>query len=254
MHDAVIEVEHLHKRYGRVTAVDQVSFIVRAGTIFTIVGPNGAGKTTTLACIEGLCAPDGGRVRVLGLDPVRDRRALYQRVGVQLQEDGLPRWIRVAEAFALYASLYRAPARPREILARCGLERRAQSFYGELSGGQKRRVLLGLALLGRPALLVLDEPTSGLDPQARFDVWQFLKEQRDLGATIILTTHAMDEAYEHSDTLCLIDRGRVLAQGAPRDLVHAHRLAVSMSGARPSNLEDLYLYLTGRGYREDVQR
>jgi ABC-2 type transport system ATP-binding protein len=231
----VIEVEHLHKRHGGKVAVEDIGFSAGPGAILAIVGPNGAGKTTTVECIEGLRRPDRGRVRVLGLDPARDRRRLYERVGVLLQSDNLPRRQRIIEAFEVHAGLYDAPAQVAEILDACRLRGKERAFYGTLSGGQKRLAGIGLALLGNPEVLLLDEPTTGLDPRARRDVWQLLRDRRDRGATILLTTHSIEEAEALCDTLCMIDRGRVIALGSPRDLLEAQRRA---------SLLDLYLFMT----------
>jgi len=163
---AVIEVQHLHKRYGKTVAVDDISFAVEQGEIFGILGPNGAGKSTTVECIEGLRAPDRGQITVLGLDPQRDRAELTQRLGVQLQDSQLPDQLRVAEALELYSAFYRTPADWRELMDVLGLAGKANTRFGKLSGGQKQRLSIALALVGSPQVAVLDELTTGLDPQA----------------------------------------------------------------------------------------
>jgi ABC-2 type transport system ATP-binding protein len=214
----VIEVERLHKRYGEVTAVDEVSFAVQEGEIFGILGPNGAGKTTTVECISGLRSPDGGRVRVLGLDPIGDRDELHQSVGVQLQEAGLPDKLQVGEVMALFASFYRDPADVAGLLRRLGLAEKATARYKKLSGGQKQRLAIALALVGNPKVVVLDELTTGLDPHARRETWDLVEQVRDAGVTVLLVTHFMEEAERLCDRLALIDHGRVVAVDTPDGL------------------------------------
>ncbi|MDO3703892.1 ABC transporter ATP-binding protein [Micromonospora sp. C28SCA-DRY-2] len=215
----VIEVTNLHKRYGDVVAVDDVSFTVEAGEIFGILGPNGAGKTTTVECVAGLRSPDRGRVSVLGLDPRRDATQLRERVGVQLQESQLPDQLRVGEALELYASFYRDPADPGELIDKLGLGEKRKTPYKKLSGGQKQRLSIALALVGNPEIAILDELTTGLDPQARRDTWALIEQVRDSGVTIVLVTHFMEEAERLCDRLAVIDRGRVVALDSPAGLV-----------------------------------
>ncbi|GHE86887.1 multidrug ABC transporter ATP-binding protein [Amycolatopsis deserti] len=215
----IIEVEHLHKRYGAKVAVEDVSFTVEKGEIFGILGPNGAGKTTTVECLEGLRRPDGGTVRVLGLDPRRDTAELRRRLGVQLQETELPDRLRVGEALELYASFYPDPADPEALMAELGLTGVRDSAYRKLSGGQKQRVSIALALIGKPEVAVLDELTTGLDPQARRDTWEVIEGIRARGVTILLVTHFMAEAERLCDRLAVIDRGRVVAVDTPAGLV-----------------------------------
>ncbi|MEU8010516.1 ABC transporter ATP-binding protein [Micromonospora parva] len=215
----VIEVTKLHKRYGDLVAVDEVSFAVEAGEIFGVLGPNGAGKTTTVECVSGLRVPDGGGVSVLGLDPRRDAAQLRQRVGVQLQESQLPDQLRVAEALELYASFYRDPADPAELIERLGLGEKRNTAYKKLSGGQKQRLSIALALVGNPEIAILDELTTGLDPQARRDTWSLIEQVRSSGVTIVLVTHFMEEAERLCDRIAVIDRGRVVALDTPAGLV-----------------------------------
>jgi len=215
----IIEVANLHKRYGDVVAVDDVSFEVEEGEIFGILGPNGAGKTTTVESIVGMRQPDGGTIRVLGLDPRRDRAELRRRVGVQLQESELPEKITVAEALDLYASFYADPADPRALLDELGIADKADARFDKLSGGQKQRLSIALALVGKPTIAVLDELTTGLDPRARRDTWQLVEDVRARGVTIILVTHFMDEAERLCDRLAVIDSGRVVAVDSPAGLV-----------------------------------
>ncbi|MDG9673515.1 ABC transporter ATP-binding protein [Micromonospora sp. DH14] len=215
----VIEVTRLHKRYGDLVAVDEVSFAVEAGEIFGVLGPNGAGKTTTVECVAGLRVPDGGGVSVLGLDPRRDAAQLRQRVGVQLQESQLPDRLRVAEALEMYASFYSNPADPAALIDKLGLGEKRNTAYKKLSGGQKQRLSIALALVGNPEIAILDELTTGLDPQARRDTWGLIEQVRDSGVTIVLVTHFMEEAERLCDRVVVIDHGRVVAQDSPAGLV-----------------------------------
>jgi ABC-2 type transport system ATP-binding protein len=214
----MIEVQHLHKQYGDVVAVDDVSFTVREGEIFGILGPNGAGKTTTVECLAGLREPDRGQLSVLGLDPQRDRAELTQRVGVQLQESRLPDRLRVAEALELFCSLYRDPADGYELMEVLGLAGKARTPFAKLSGGQKQRLSIALALIGNPRVAVLDELTTGLDPQARRDTWELIERVRERGVTIVLVTHFMEEAERLCDRVAVIAKGRVAALDTPAAL------------------------------------
>jgi ABC-2 type transport system ATP-binding protein len=215
---AVIEVRNLHKRYGAHVAVDDVSFAVEQGEIFGILGPNGAGKTTTVECVEGLRTPDRGEIRVLGLDPLRDRAELTQRLGVQLQDGRLPDRLRVGEALRLYGSFYRRPADPQALADALGLSGVRRTPYAALSGGQKQRLSIALALIGSPEVAVLDELTTGLDPQARRDTWDLIQDVRARGVTILLVTHFMAEAERLCDRVAVIDGGRVVALDSPAAL------------------------------------
>ncbi|MGB2568722.1 ATP-binding cassette domain-containing protein [Micromonospora citrea] len=214
-----IEVEHLHKRYGDKVAVDDVSFTVEQGEIFGVLGPNGAGKTTTVECVQGLRRADRGTVRVLGLDPVRDRAEVRQRVGAQLQESQLPDKLRVREALDLYRSFYRNRADIDELLADLGLAGQRDTAFHKLSGGQKQRLSVALALVGRPEIAILDELTTGLDPQGRRDTWDLVESIRDRGVTVVLVTHFMEEAERLCDRLAIIDSGRVVAIDTPSGLL-----------------------------------
>ncbi|WP_134731042.1 ABC transporter ATP-binding protein [Amycolatopsis nivea] len=216
---AIIEVESLVKRYGGQTVVDGVSFTVEPGEIFGILGPNGAGKTTTVECVEGLRRPDGGTIRVCGLDPQRDDAELRQVLGGQLQESELPDKLKVGEALQLYSSFYRDPADWRELAGILTLETKLGTQFRRLSGGQKQRLSIALALLGNPQVAVLDELTTGLDPQARRDVWGLVERIRARGVTILLVTHFMEEAERLCDRLAVIDAGQVVAVDSPAGLV-----------------------------------
>jgi ABC-2 type transport system ATP-binding protein len=215
----IIEVRNLRKQYPNHLAVDDVSFEVAEGEIFGILGPNGAGKTTTVECVAGLRAPDGGTVRVTGLDPQRDRDELRRVLGMQLQSATLPEKIKVWEALDLYASFYPDPADWRELMERVGLSDKRDTTFKKLSGGQRQRLSVALALVGRPRVAVLDELTTGLDPQARRDTWELVEQIRDSGVTIVLVTHFMEEAERLCDRLALIDVGKVVATDTPAGLV-----------------------------------
>jgi ABC-2 type transport system ATP-binding protein len=215
----VIEVEHLGKRYGSTVAVEDVSFEVQEGEIFGIIGPNGAGKTTTVECLEGLRAPDTGRVRVLGLDPERNSHELRRRIGCQLQESALPDRIRVREALDLFASVIAGGTDPRTLMSRWHLDGRASTSFGALSGGQQQRLFVALALLNNPEVVFLDEITQGLDPAARRIAWDLIREIREGGTTVVLVTHFMDEAERLCDRLAVLTDGRVVAIDGPQGLI-----------------------------------
>jgi ABC-2 type transport system ATP-binding protein len=235
--DAAVSVERLTKRYGHTTAVEDVSFEVEPGEVFGVVGPNGAGKTTILECIEGLRRPDGGRVRVLGLDPWRDRYAVRECIGVQLQTAALPERIRVGEAIALFADLYRRRGDPGAALRRVGLADRRASAVAHLSGGQRQRLFIALALVHEPEVLFLDELTTGLDPQARRDVWALVGDIRSTGATIVLTTHFMEEAERLCDRVAIVDRGRLVALDTVERLIASLGAERRVSFTHPGRLD-----------------
>ena len=236
-----ITVEHLVKRYGRLAAVDDVSFSVEEGEIFGVIGPNGAGKTTTVECISGLRVPDAGSVSVRGLSPQRDRDRICEFVGVQLQESELPPRLRVGEAVRLFASFYPDPLDPHEVLEALSIEDIAHAPFKSLSGGQKQRLSIALALVGRPTLAILDELTTGLDPEARRETWAFIERLRRRGVTVILVTHFMDEAETLCDRVALIVQGRIRVLGTPEEI--AAQAGVSRVRFVPSaDVEDETLY------------
>ena len=237
----VIEVAHLHKVYGADTAVDDVSFTVDEGEIFGILGPNGAGKTTTVECVAGLRSPDGGTVSVLGLDPRRDRDALRQVLGVQLQESGLPDKLTVREALHLFASFYDHPADAGPLMDRLGLADKADARYKHLSGGQKQRLAIALAMVGNPRVVVLDELTTGLDPHARRTTWELVEQVRAGGVTVVLVTHFMEEAERLCDRVALIDSGRVVAVDTPAGLAGRAGEAQRMRFRPSAPLDDALL-------------
>jgi ABC-2 type transport system ATP-binding protein len=216
---AVIEVEGLIKTYNDRNVVDGVSFSVAAGEIFGIVGPNGAGKTTIVESVEGLRRPDGGSVRVLGLEPIADRMQITQRVGAQLQESRLQDKVRVGEVLDTYTSFYENPADWHELMDRFGLQGKEKTRYRDLSGGQKQRLSAALALVGSPEVAILDELTTGLDPAARRSTWDTVERIRDSGVTVVLVTHFMDEAERLCDRIMVVVDGRTVATETPAGLI-----------------------------------
>ena len=213
-----ISVAGLQKRYGDTVAVAGLDFDVEAGKVFGLLGPNGAGKTTTVEILEGYRAPDAGTVRVLGLDPVGDGASLRPRIGVMLQEGGLYPGLRPRELLRLFAAYYDNPDDPDALLDLVGLRDSVRTYVRRLSGGQAQRLSLACALIGRPEVLFLDEPTAGMDPHARATTWQLVRDLREKGTTILLTTHAMDEAEQLCDRVAIISAGRLAAIGTPGEL------------------------------------
>jgi ABC-2 type transport system ATP-binding protein len=213
--EVAVTVQDLVKKYGRLVAVNGVSFFIREGEIFGIIGPNGAGKTTTVECISGLRAPDAGSISVYGISPQKDRNKIREFVGVQLQESLLPPRLRVGEAVRLFASFYADPLDPAELLETLGMTHMEHVAFKKLSGGQKQRLSIALALVGNPRIAILDELTTGLDPEARRETWSLISRMRDRGVTVILVTHFMDEAETLCDRLALIDHGSVIALDTP---------------------------------------
>ena len=218
----VIAVSKLGKRYGSTVAVDDVSLEVFEGEIFGLIGPNGAGKTTTMECVEGNRVPDKGTISVLGLDPQRDANELRQRIGVQHQEAHLQKRIKVWEAVDLWRSLYTKVVDADALLSRLGLEAKRSAWFMTLSGGQKQRLFIALALIHEPEVVFLDELTTGLDPQARRAIWALVTGIRDLGTTVFLTTHLMEEAERLCDRVAIIEHGRLIEVGTPDELVQKH--------------------------------
>jgi ABC-2 type transport system ATP-binding protein len=238
----VVEVVDLRKRYGKVVAVDGISFTVGKGEIFGIVGPNGAGKSTTVECLAGLREKDSGTVSVLGLDLLREGRKLRERIGVQLQEAALPDDIKVWEALDLYASFYRSSTDWERLLEQWGLAQKRNTRFENLSGGQKQRLFISLALVNEPELVFLDEITTGLDPQARRLTWDLVREIRARGATVLLVTHSMEEAEKLCDRVAIIDDGRVVALDSPEVLVQegAQEASVRLEGVDGFDPADLH--------------
>jgi ABC-2 type transport system ATP-binding protein len=216
-----IEVEGLVKSYGPARAVDGLTLSVERGQILALLGPNGAGKTTTVEILEGYRRADAGRVRVLGLDPWTEAAALKPRIGLMLQQGGVYPAAYPLEMLRLLASFYRRPRDPARLLAKVGLSGSARTRFRRLSGGQKQRLLLALALVGRPEVLFLDEPTAAMDPQARRATWDLILAERAEGATVVLTTHFMEEAERLADRVAIVDQGRLVALDSPRALLEA---------------------------------
>jgi ABC-2 type transport system ATP-binding protein len=219
----VIQVSGVRKTYGRLVAVDEVSFEVNEGEIFGLIGPNGAGKTTTMECIEGIRKPDGGTIAVLGLDPARDVYKLQKRIGVQLQLAQLQKRIKVWEAVDLWAALYGKSAVDGDrLLDQLGLAEKRDAWFMTLSGGQKQRLFIALALINDPEVVFLDELTTGLDPQARRAIWDLVRGIRERGKTVFLTTHLMEEAERLCDRVAIIEHGRIIDIDKPQSLVKRH--------------------------------
>jgi len=213
-----IVVDKLTKIYGSNRVVDQLQFSVQRGEVFALLGPNGAGKTTTVEILEGYRTPSSGSVRVLGLNPIRNGQALKPQIGIMLQQDGLYPGLTAREVLRLFAGYYKHPQSVDDLLERVGLSAAAKTRCRRLSGGQKRRLALAVALVGNPTLLFLDEPTAGMDPQARLATWEIIRDLKRNGATVLLTTHLMDEAERLADRVAIIDHGRLIALDTPTGL------------------------------------
>jgi ABC-2 type transport system ATP-binding protein len=213
-----IEVSGLRKAYGNLEAVRGVDFTIEEGEVFGLLGPNGAGKTTTVEILEGYRNRDSGEVRVLGHDPARPGPDFRERIGVVLQQSEMWPNLTVRETHAIFAGYYHAPRDVDEVIALVGLQEKAGERVKSLSGGQKRRLDLGIALIGDPDLVFLDEPTTGFDPQARRAAWQMIRSLRSLGKTVLLTTHYLDEAEQLSDRVAVMREGQIVRVGTPAEL------------------------------------
>jgi ABC-2 type transport system ATP-binding protein len=233
-----LRVTDLHKSYGDVVAVDGLDLTVGAGECFGLLGPNGAGKTTTIEICEGLTEPDAGEVEVLGRRWNGDERELRERLGIQLQETQLAEKLTVEETVRLFRSFYARGRDVNEVIDVVQLGEKRDARIGKLSGGQKQRLALACAIVGDPELLFLDEPTTGLDPQSRRQLWDLIVELRASGRSIVLTTHYMDEAEKLCDRVAIVDHGRVIALGSPRELIASlgaeHVVEFTVAGAAPS--------------------
>jgi len=218
MPNPVLQVRNLIKRYGDVEAVRGISFEVAEGEVFGLLGPNGAGKTSTIEILEGLRTPDGGDISVCGYDPRTHGEQLKHEIGAALQSTSLPDKIRVYEAIRLFASFYQRRRNVDDLLKRFGLEEKRTAFYSQLSGGQKQRLALAIALVNDPKVLFLDEPTAGLDPQVRREIYDIIEELKRERKTIVLTTHYIEEAEKLCDRVAIVDHGKLIIEGTPREL------------------------------------
>ena len=235
MGEPIIQVEDLYKSYGDVEAVRGVSFAVQEGEVFGLLGPNGAGKTSCVEILEGLRTADRGRVRVCGLDPETSGERFKEKIGAVLQSTSLPDKLRVKEAIELFAQFYRKRANTDDLLRRFQLDEKRTAFYSHLSGGQKQRLALAMALVNDPEVVFLDEPTAGLDPQVRREIYDIIEELKRGKKTVLLTTHYIEEAERLCDRVAIVDHGRVIAQGTPRELKHrsAGTTRIEVRLARP---------------------
>jgi ABC-2 type transport system ATP-binding protein len=254
---AAIEVRDLRKDYGPVEAVRGVSFDVERGEVFGLLGPNGAGKTTTVEILEGYRDRSGGDVRVLGHDPAERDRQLQQRVGIVLQSCGIYPRVTVREAIEHFSKAYDRPRDPDETIQLVGLGEKADARTKELSGGQRRRLDLALALVGDPELVFLDEPTTGFDPAARRTAWGVVRALKELGKTVLLTTHYLDEAQELSDRVAIVKEGRIVAEGPPDQLgpgASRYRVSYLSDGRRVEHQTDDPTELLHRLTRDAIAR
>jgi ABC-2 type transport system ATP-binding protein len=255
--ELAIEVSDLRKSYGPVEAVRGVSFGVERGEVFGLLGPNGAGKTTTVEILEGYRKRSAGAVWVLGQDPEERDRRVQERVGIVLQSCGFYPRVTVREAVEHFAKAYPSPRDPRETIALVGLEEKADARAGRLSGGQKRRLDLALALVGDPELVFLDEPTTGFDPAARRTAWNVVGRLKELGKTVVLTTHYLDEAQALADRVAIVKDGRIVAEGPPGELGPGrsrYRVSYLSGGRRVEHLTDDPTELLHRLTRDAIAR
>jgi ABC-2 type transport system ATP-binding protein len=222
MNEVCIKVENLNKYFGDVKAVDGISFEVESGTIFGLLGPNGAGKTTTIENLIGLLSRDGGKIDILGFDPEKDKEKLQEKIGAQLQSPALFDKLTVKEMVSLFASFYTNPFSIEDAIEMVELNLKNDDYVESLSGGQKHRLAVALAIVSNGEIIFLDEPTTGLDPQSRRKVWSVIKKLKKLGKTIFMTTHYMEEAEKLCDQLLIIDHGQVLERGKPAELIEKH--------------------------------
>ena len=233
----VIVADNVTRAYGKFTAVDGVSFHVAQGELVALLGSNGAGKTSLLEVLQGSTRSNGGRVQVFGLDPIVDRATIRQRSGIMLQEAGFAKDLTVRETLVMWAGTLTAPRPVEESLAMCSLENRANIRVGSLSGGERRRLDLAMATLGRPELLFMDEPTTGLDPAVRQHTWELVRRMLNEGSTVLLTTHYMEEAEELADRILIMDRGRILTEGSVADIVARHPCEITFTDVEISDVE-----------------
>jgi len=251
MVNKIISVKNLTKSYGNFQAVKSISFDVFEGEIFGLLGPNGAGKSTTLEIIETLRDKSGGEVTVDGFDLDRQPAQIKKIIGVQLQTSGFYPHLNLIELIRLFSGLYNRSVDPMELLRKVNLEDKAKNKAKELSGGQRQRFSIATTLINKPRIVFLDEPTTGLDPQARRNLWDLIREIRDNGATVILTTHYMDEAEQLCDRIAIMDEGRIIKLDSPDKMIDE---LVDSGFEKPkqvksANLEDVFIHLTGREMR-----
>jgi ABC-2 type transport system ATP-binding protein len=249
-----VEVRGLRKTYGDVVAVDGLDLEIRTGECFGLLGPNGAGKTTAIEICEGLLAQDSGDVVVLGRRWRDDGDDLRQRIGVQLQETQLSEKLTVSETIALFRSFFDRRRSVDDVIAAVELGEKRRARVGTLSGGQKQRLAIACALVGDPELVFLDEPTTGLDPQSRRQLWELIEHFRSTGRTIVITTHYMDEAERLCDRVAIVDHGKVIAVGSPRELIDTigvKHAPPPQPRATSATLEDVFVALTGRHLRDE---
>lgn len=242
--DPILSVRNLKKAYNGNPAVREISFDIPPGTCFGLLGPNGAGKTTTVEIMEKILEPDRGEVLYRGAPRTGQ---FSQEIGIQFQQTQLMDYLTVAETLKTFAAFYRRPLEVEAVVSMCRLEEIRDRMTDKLSGGQRQRVLLGLALVNDPELIFLDEPSTGLDPQARLNVWEIIRQVKSRGRTVVLTTHYMEEAQHLCDTVAIMDRGRIIESGSPRDLIQKHCPDMD---AQDRNLESVFLKLTGKHLRE----
>jgi ABC-2 type transport system ATP-binding protein len=252
MQETIITVKDLKKNYGSFEAVKGISFEVMQGEIFGLLGPNGAGKSTTLEIIETLRDKSSGKVLVDGIDLDKDPDKIKKIIGVQLQASGFYPGLNLTELIILFGGLYNQKVMPAEFLKLVNLEDKAKSKYKELSGGQKQRFSIATTLINKPRIIFLDEPTTGLDPQARRNLWDLVRDIRNKGTTVIITTHYMDEAEQLCDRVAIMDEGKIIAFDSPDKLIDQ---LVATGFERPkltksANLEDVFIHLTGKDFRD----
>lgn len=248
----ILIVENLVKTYGGTNVVNGVSFEVKQGEIFGILGPNGAGKTTTLEMVEALRTIDGGRAEIDGIDVAKNPKKIKEIIGIQLQATTFYDKLNLREQLKLFASLYGVKVDADALLAKVQLTEKAKNYVEQLSGGQKQRFAIASTLVNHPKVLFLDEPTTGLDPQARRNMWDLIKQIRDEGITVVLTTHYMDEAEILCDRLAIMDAGKIITMDTPQNLIQAllKRGFKKKQVVEQANLEDVFIDLTGKAIRE----
>jgi ABC-2 type transport system ATP-binding protein len=254
MNNPIISVRDLVKSYGQFHAVQSISFDVYEGEIFGLLGPNGAGKSTTLEIIETLRSKTSGTIVVDGIDLDKDPAAIKKIIGVQLQTSGFYPGLNLVELIKLFGGLYNRTVDPIELLKKVNLEDKAKNKSKELSGGQRQRFSIATTLINKPKIIFLDEPTTGLDPQARRNLWDLIKEIRNSGTTVIITTHYMDEAEQLCDRIAIMDKGKIIKLDSPDKMIDE---LVASGFERPkqvksANLEDVFIQLTGHEMREDA--